>query len=215
MNKIKNKKIVIYMIALCVFGLVMIYSASYYSAGLKYDDSFYFVKKQLLGFVIGFILFCIASRFDYHKFYKLRWWIIGLSIILLGLVFVPGVGISSNGARRWVGVGSLTIQSSEVAKFGFVIFASCYMSKNYKKMKTFWGAVPVIAVGGIICLLILLEPNLSVTLCVGMVLLCMLFVGGIRWRHFLIILIPYTKKVNDLWLNCACIYHKDKVQCIA
>ena len=190
MNKIKNKKIVIYMIALCVFGLVMIYSASYYSAGLKYDDSFYFVKKQLLGFVIGFILFCIASRFDYHKFYKLRWWIVGLSIMLLGLVFVPGVGISSNGARRWVGVGALTIQSSEVAKFGFVIFASCYMSKNYKNMKTFWGVVPVIAVGGIICLLILLEPNLSVTLCVGMVLLCMLFVGGIRWKHFLIILIP-------------------------
>ena len=90
----------------------------------------------------------------------------------------------------WVGVGPLTIQSSEVAKFGFVIFASCYMSKNYAKMKTFWGLIPVIASGGIICLLILLEPNLSVTLCVGMVLICMLFVGGITWKHFLIIAIP-------------------------
>lgn len=190
MSGLKNKRIVIYMIILCLFGLVMIYSASYYSAQIRHGDSFYFVKKQLVGLIMGLILFIIACRFDYHKFFKMRWWIIGISILLLVLVFVPFVGISSNGARRWVGVGGLTIQSSEVAKFGFVIFASCYMSKNYNKMKTFWGLMPVIASGGIICLLILLEPNLSVTLCVGMVLLCMLFVGGITWKHFLIIAIP-------------------------
>ena len=123
MGKIKNKKIFIYMVALCLFGLVMIYSASYYSAGIKYGDSFYFVKKQFIGFLIGLVLFFVASRFDYHKFYKLRWWIIGVSILLLVLVFIPFIGISSNGARRWVGVGRLTIQSSEIAKFGFVIFA--------------------------------------------------------------------------------------------
>jgi len=178
------------MIVLCLFGLLMIYSASHYSALARYGDSFYFVKKQLVGFVIGSIIFTFACFFDYHKFYKIRWWVIGLSILLLILVFVPFIGISSNGARRWVGIGPISIQSSEIAKFGFVIFAASYMSKNYKKMKTFWGLMPVIASGGIICLLILLEPNLSVTLCVGMVLICMLFVGGIRWKHFLLIAIP-------------------------
>ncbi len=178
------------MLILCVIGFVMIYSASYYSAELKYGDKFYFVKKQLIGFVIGLVLFVVAKNFDYHKFYKFRWWIVGGSIALLALVFVPVIGISSNGARRWVGIGGLTIQSSEIAKFGFVVFASCYMSKNYKKMKTFWGVIPILAVGGVICLLILLEPNLSVTLCVGIVLVCMLFVGGISWKHFMIIAIP-------------------------
>ena len=168
----------------------MIYSASSYSANIKYGDSFYFVKKQLGGFLIGAIFFLVALNFDYHKFYKLRWWIIGISVLLLALVFVPGIGITSNGARRWVGVGGVTIQSSEIAKFGFVVFASCYMSKNFSKMKTFWGMMPVIISGGIICLLILLEPNLSVTLCVGMVLLCMLFVGGVTWKNFLVILVP-------------------------
>ena len=190
MTKIKNKKLILYMLVLCAFGLVMIYSASYYSANLKYGDSFYFVKKQFVGFLIGLIFFIIASKFDYHKFFKLRWWIISISLILLVLVFVPGIGISGNGARRWVNAMGMSIQSSEIAKFGFVIFASCYMSKNYKKMKTFLGMMPVLACGGIICLLILLEPNLSVTLCVGMVMLCMLFVGGVQWKHFLIILIP-------------------------
>ena len=188
--RLKNKRIVIYMLLLCVFGFLMIYSASYYSADIRYGDSFYFVKKQLGGFLIGLAIFIFACNFDYHKLYKLRWWIIGVSILLLLLVFVPGIGISANGARRWVGVAGITIQSSEIAKFGFVIFASCYMSKNFNRMKTFVGLLPVIASGGIICMLILLEPNLSVTLCVGMVLICMLFVGGIKAKHFLIILIP-------------------------
>lgn len=190
MIKIKNIKIVIYMLVLCLFGLLMIYSASHYSALSRYGDSFYFVKKQLFGFLIGFAIFIFACFFDYHKLYKIRWWIIGASILLLVLVFIPFIGISSNGARRWVGIGPISIQSSEIAKFGFVIFSASYMSKNYNKMKTFLGLMPVLLSGGIICLLILLEPNLSVTLCVGMVLICMLFVGGIRWKHFLIIAIP-------------------------
>ena len=111
-------------------------------------------------------------------------------MILLALVFVPFLGVTSNCARRWVGIGGFTIQSSEIAKFGFVIFASCYMSKNYEKMKTFKGILPVLLSGGCICLLILLEPNLSVTLCVGMVMIAMLFVGGIKLKHFMLIAIP-------------------------
>lgn len=190
MKKFKCKTIIILTLCLCIFGMLMIYSASYYGAEIRYGDSFYFVKKQLIGFVLGLALFFFALFFDYHKFYKLRWYIIGGSLLLLALVFVPGFGITSNGARRWIGLSGFTIQSSEIAKFGFVIFAACYLSKNYEKMKTFKGTFPILISGGLTCLLILLEPNLSVTLCVGIVMLAMLFVGGIRWKHFLIILIP-------------------------
>lgn len=178
------------MVLLCLFGLVMIYSASFYGAKVKYDDALYFVKKQAISFLIGLVLFVFLSKIDYHKYYKFRWTILIVSVILLALVFVPFLGVTSNGARRWVGIGGFTIQSSEIAKFGFVIFASCYMSKNYEKMKTFKGILPVLLSGGCICLLILLEPNLSVTLCVGMVMIAMLFVGGIQLKHFLLICIP-------------------------
>ena len=190
MKKFRGISIILIALGLCAFGMLMIYSASYYGAEIKYGDSFYFVKKQLIGFALGLALFFFALFFDYHKFYKLRWYILGGSLLALLLVFVPGFGITSNGARRWIGVGGFTIQSSEIAKFGFVIFASCYLSKNYDKMKTFKGTFPILLSGGLTCLLILLEPNLSVTLCVGMVMLAMLFVGGIRWKHFLLILIP-------------------------
>ncbi|MBQ7351660.1 MAG: putative lipid II flippase FtsW [Clostridia bacterium] len=190
----KSKKINILLVCLvlflCLFGMLMIYSASSYSSDVLFGDSFHFVKKQLFGFVLGVILFCITSKIDYHRYYRLRWWVISISVILLLLVFVPGIGISANGARRWIGFAGLNLQSSEVAKFGFVIFASSYLSKNYEKTKTFKGILPILVSGGIICLLVILEPNMSVTMCIGMVMVIMLIIGGMSWKHFVILGIP-------------------------
>ncbi|MBQ2863843.1 MAG: putative lipid II flippase FtsW [Clostridia bacterium] len=186
----KNWLLVSLVFLLITLGMVFIYSASSYSAAVRYNDSFYFVKKQLVGFLMGLVVMLFFINFNYHKFLKLKWAVVAVSLILLVLVFIPGLGKSNYGANRWITIGGFSLQSSEVAKFGFVIFSACYLSKNYQKTKTFWGVVPIMAVGGVICLLILLEPNLSVTLCVGMVMLIMLVVGGMRAKHFLIILIP-------------------------
>lgn len=192
MQKVKklNFLLVFLVIILCLFGMLMIYSASSYSSDVLYGDSFHFVKKQIFGFLLGVILMFITYNFDYHKYYKLRFYIIAISILLLVLVFVPGIGISANGARRWIGFGSINLQSSEVAKFGFVLFSACYLSKNYQKTKTFKGILPILAVGGILCVLIMLEPNMSVTMCLGLVMISMLIIGGMSWKHFLILAIP-------------------------
>ena len=192
MQKIKSRNVllVVLVMFLCLFGLVMIYSASSYSSEAQFDDSFHFVKKQVFGILLGIVFFIIASRFDYHRFYKLRYYILGLAVVLLVLVFVPGIGISANGARRWIGFGGFNLQSSEVAKFGFVIFASCYLSKNYQKTKTFKGILPILLSGGFICLLVIIEPNMSVTMCIGMVMIIMLFIGGMSFKHFLLLAIP-------------------------
>lgn len=186
----KNWVLISLVFLLIALGMLFIYSASSYSSGIKYDDSFYFVKKQLLGFAMGLVVMLFFTMFDYHKFVKLRWVVVGIYISLLLLVFIPGIGRSNYGANRWITIGGISLQSSEVAKFGFVIFSACYLSKNYKKMKTFLGTIPLIAVGGISCLLILLEPNLSVTLCLGTVMLIMLLIGGMQFKHFLFILVP-------------------------
>lgn len=175
---------------LCLFGMLMIYSASSYSSAVLFNDSFHFVKKQIFGFALGIVLMIATSLFDYHKYYKLRYWVLGISVVLLALVFVPGLGISANGARRWIGFGGINLQSSEVAKFGFVIFSACYLSKNYQKTKTFKGILPILLAGGIICLLVMLEPNMSVTMCIGLVMISMLTIGGISWKHFVMLAIP-------------------------
>lgn len=186
----KNWVLISLVFLLIGLGMLFIYSASSYSSLVRYDDSFYFVKKQLVGFLMGLAVMLFFVNFNYHKFEKLKWIVVAISIVLLLLVFIPGLGRSNYGANRWITIGGFSLQSSEVAKFGFVIFSACYLSKNYHKTKNFWGLVPIMAVGGVICLLILLEPNLSVTLCVGMVMLIMLVVGGMRAKHFLWILIP-------------------------
>ena len=179
-------------VALSLFGMLAVYSASNYTALTQYGDKWYFVKKQALGFIIGLPLMVLCGKLDLTKLKgkKIRVVCIVLPIVLLLLVFVPGVGRSNYGATRWIGIGPITIQPSEIAKYCFVIFTAGYMSEKTSTMRSFFGVMPVLIFGGIICLLILLEPNMSVTMCVALLMLSMLFLGGMKIKHFLVIFIP-------------------------
>lgn len=187
-----NISILLVTIFLSAFGIIAIYSASGYVAKTQYGDEWYFVKKQVIGFVLGLVAMFVCARMDYRKLQgkKIRWIALLVPILLLALVFVPGIGKTNYGATRWIGIGSFTIQPSELAKYGLVIFASAYMSENMGKLRTFVGVLPILLAGGAICVLILLEPNMSVTMCVGLLMLAMLFLGGMQIKHFLLLLIP-------------------------
>ena len=184
--------ILIITVILAGFGVVAIYSASGYVAKTQYGDEWYFVKKQLIGFVLGIgaMLFCGSLKYHVLAGKKLRWAALIIPIVLLILVFVPGLGKTNYGATRWIGIGGVTIQPSELAKYGFVIFASAYMADNMGRMRTFLGIFPVLLAGGAICLLIIIEPNMSVTMCVGLLMIAMLFLGGMKWKYFLMLCIP-------------------------
>lgn len=195
----RNKKyiqgdslILILTILLSGFGVVAIYSASSYVAETQYGNAWYFTTKQLIGFVIGLAAMLACGKFDYTKLKgkKVRYVALILPMVLLLLVFVPGIGKTNYGATRWIAIGGVTLQPSELAKYGFVIFASAYMSENMEKIRTFKGTIPVFLAGGAICVLIIIEPNMSVTMCVGMLMLVMLFLGGMKIKHFLLIFIP-------------------------
>lgn len=177
-------------VCLVAFGVLMVYSASCYNAEVNYGNKFYFMFKQLVGAAFGFAAMIGLTFIDYHLLYKLRYVILGISAVLLVLVFIPGVGIENYGAKRWINLPFFTLQASEVAKFGFIIFAASYMAKHHKKMTTFRGILPVVAVGLGICVLIILEPNMSITICVGLLMFLMLFMGGARIKHFFIIGVP-------------------------
>ena len=184
--------IILLTVLLSGFGVLMVYSASYYTAEIQYGDAFYFAKKQFLGFVLGLVGMFFATKFDYSRLQnkKIRYALVGVAIILLALVFVPGLGKTNYGATRWIGIGGVTIQPSEFAKYALVIFSAGYMSENIGKMRKFKGMFPVLLVGGVICGLIIVEPNMSVTMCVGMLMIAMLFLGGVKIKHFLVIAIP-------------------------
>ena len=183
-------KIILLVIGLAGFGCLMVYSASYYSAQYHYGNQYFFLFKQIMGVVLGIFAMIFFSLVDYHILKKYKNLIIIVAIVLLVLVFVPGLGVESYGAKRWISLLGISIQPSEIAKFALVIFIASYMSDNHDKVKTFKGLFPVLAVGGIICLLTMLEPSMSVTMCIAFVTLFMLIIGGMSKKHTLMFSIP-------------------------
>lgn len=178
------------MLVLLVLGCVFVYSASYYSAEITYSDKFFFLKKQLFGIAVGLVGFFAFSFIDYKLLAKVKWWLFGFSVILLGLVFVPGIGLTNYGATRWINLRFVTIQPSEIAKFAFIVLSADILSKSTEKVKSFKGILSILAIGAVYCILIILEPNMSITICMGLLVVTMLFLGGTRLKHFLILIVP-------------------------
>ena len=170
----------IILMLILVIGLVCMYSASYAYAFYWYDgDSYYFIKRQLAFAVLGVVAMLMISTIDYHVLHKFSWvlWIVSLALLVVAYI-MP----SSTGIHRWIripGIGQF--QPSEVAKFALIVLYAHLVSLNHKKMKTFTkGYLPFMAILGITCGLVFIEPHLSGTvliLCTGAVLM---IVGGIQ-----------------------------------
>ncbi len=182
--------VVFIVLGLSVFGCIMVYSASCYSASYHYGNDAFFLYKQIFGVVLGFALMIALSFFDYHKLKKLKWWLVLITIILLVLVFIPGIGVENYGAKRWVSIFGISIQPSEIAKFSLIIFSSAYLSENHDKIKTLKGLLPVIFVALCFCALVMLEPSMSVTMCLAFTTLFLLIIGGISKKHTIMFSIP-------------------------
>lgn len=177
-------------ISLLVFGIIMVYSASCYNAEKSYGNAFYYMHKQVFGVILGICAMIGCYLIDYHTIDKWRYPILAVSIVLLILVFIPGIGVENYGAKRWINFPFFTLQSSEIAKFGYIIFCAGYYSRYHHKINKFAYLLPILGVGGLICLLIMLEPNMSVTMCVALLMLTMMFIGGVKLKHFAYILLP-------------------------
>ena len=180
------------------WGVVCVYAASSYNAEVQYGDEFYFFKKQLIGFVLGTVALAGVSFIPYERLKKIGIPALVVSLVLLALVFIPGVGRSNYGATRWIGIGPITIQPSELAKLGFVLFAAGYFAKDPARMRTLRGCLPVLGAGLGICVLIILEPNMSVTMCVGAIMIGMLFLAGASKKALAAVCVPVLLAVPAL-----------------
>ena len=185
-----DKPLLIAVTALALFGVVAVYSASSYVAAEDYGSEFYFAVKQAEGVIIGLIAMTLTAGFDHEKYKKIALPLLIAGLIMLALVFVPGLSVEVYGAKRWIDLGLFTVQPSEMAKFCFVIYAAAYFSAKPERTESFFGILPVLFAGGATCLLIIVEPNMSITVCVGAVMLYMLFAAGVKKRHLLVITLP-------------------------
>ena len=175
-------------VALSLVGLLFIYSASSYSAGIQFGDSFHYVKTQAVALVLGVPLMIAIAFVDVGKIKKWAIVIYIVCLVLLSLVFVPVLGVESYGAKRWLNLGFFTIQPSEYAKFGMVILLAKVASE--KGANTLPKILLLFLIGGVVAVLLLLEPNMSITICVVMVTVIMIFVSGARLKHLVALVMP-------------------------
>lgn len=175
-------------IILVAFGLIMVLSASYYKAqgSSNYDyDGLGLFKKQLTGAALGLVGMGVFMLIDYRKLIKAKYFFLVASIILLIMVFIPGVGQEFYDASRWIRLGPLpSIQPAEIAKFALIIFAASTIYVNRKRMDTFrYGILPIVLVLLVYCLLLFLQPNYSSIILMCVLVFIMLFVGGAKGKH--------------------------------
>lgn len=172
--------------ALLVAGLVTLYAASFYNAQDFAADALAEVKGQMRGVVLGIAAMLLTSRIDYRFWQKKEpaLALIGLSTLLLALVAIPGVGQRLNGSRRWLKIGPLSFQPSELAKYAMVLFMARALSMPRRDItRLFTGLAPLFLVPGMFFFLILLQPNLSTAGSILIVAVVMVTIAGAKWSH--------------------------------
>ncbi|MCF6157581.1 MAG: putative lipid II flippase FtsW [wastewater metagenome] len=196
-------------VALLGFSLITVYSTDTNTFGTG-GNSYQYVK-HLLWIGIGILLMMIMAGIDYHYLQKFSIPILIVSSILLLLVLIPGVGTVTNGARRWIRLGSmLGIQPSELAKVGMIIFISGYIAKNPDRMsESVYGfAMPVIIVA-LISFLIVIEPDFGTATFIAVLSFIMLIVGGTRITFVLFMVIAAIPFIYKMVFEVS--YRKDRI----
>ena len=169
-------------------GLIMVLSASSpTSLAETGDDSYSYFRKQAVFAVVGVIAMLFISKIDYRfwkKFYKIAYWV---SIILLLMVLIPGIGVSSGGASRWIKILGVQFQPSELAKIGLIIFYASYLTDHKDELKGFYTGFikPFLYLVPVILILILIQDHLSATIIIVAVVGIMMLMAGSRLKYFL------------------------------
>lgn len=175
-------------LVLLVIGLIMLFSASYAYSYYYFDNSYHFITPQALFAILGLVFMGLISLFDYHHLHKFAFPLFFVTLGLLAAVKVlAGTSIAPilNGANRWLYIGPINFQPSEVAKFTLVLIFAHLISINYHKMGTFrYGVLPYLIILLMIAGLILVENHVSATLIVLAIAAVMLFIGGVKLRWF-------------------------------
>ena len=174
---------------LLAFGALMVYSASIALADSpKYGTSYmFFFKRHLISAAIAVVAGALAYRVPLRIWYRVTPWLAVAAFLLLILVLIPGIGHSVNGARRWVGVGPLSIQVTEVVKLAALLGAAWFTVRRQEYMHSFTkGFAPMALVMALVAFLTNLQPDLGATVVIVCIALGVLFLGGLNLRIFLV-----------------------------
>jgi cell division protein FtsW len=189
-------------VTLTCFGVVMVFSSSCIMAGEKYGDAFFFLKKQAQFALIGGLLMTLTMYIDYEFWRKMAIPLLIIGICLLGLLFVPGMGVKAGGAARWLRLPGVTVQPVELVKLGLVLYLASSMTRKKEKISSFtFGFLPYMLVLGAILGLLLMQPDLGSSMIISGVAVVMLLLAGVRWRYIVPLVLAALPVIYFLIMN--------------
>ena len=168
---------------LVIFGVIMVFSASYYYAISKEGTPYYYLIRDIIWAVVGTAAMMFMAVVDYHKTQKMAIPVLGVVIVLLLLVFTP-LGVTINNATRWIGVGGATIMPGELAKPACILFVAAWLSHPRHSIRSFVrGVLPPLLVAGVAGVLIAMQPSTTTAATLIIIVFGMMFIAGMSWAY--------------------------------
>ena len=169
---------------LLLLGLLMVLNTTYFLGIEKKGDAFHFFKLHLAHIVAGFVILILLSQFSLAGLRRIVMPLFIVSLVMLVLLYVPGLGLMKGGARRWLKLGPVVAEPSELVKFALVFFLARFLSKRQDRIREFThGPLAVFLIVGPITLMILKQPDFGSTVMIALILFAMLWAAGARWQH--------------------------------
>lgn len=169
-----------FVLVLVTIGLVMLFSASYAYSYEYYGNSMRFITRQALFAVVGIIAMFAFSKIDYHFWRKTSWLIFGVTLLMLFVLLILPPMVKGMDVKRWIVIGPINFQPSEIAKFAIIVIFSTLISANYKQMTNFKFVIVLLAILGVTCGLVVAEPHLSATVLIFSIGVVLMIIGGIK-----------------------------------
>lgn len=180
--------LLIIILTLLAFGLIMLFSASFAIAYYETGDSYRYIRQQAVYAGLGVVAMFALSFVHYKNFYRFAWIVFGVSTILLFVVLIDTFALSQGVAQRWISIGPVSFQPSELSKFAIVVIIARITTVNDRRIKSIkHSVVPCFAVTFLTSGLILAESHLSATIIVTLLAFIIMFIGGIQFRWFAIL----------------------------
>lgn len=209
-----DKSLITAMLVLIVFGLVMLFSASSVVSYARYGTTAHFFIRQLFSVLIGLAAFWVVARIDYRLWKKLAIFFLFFSILLLVLVFIPGLRAEYGTARSWINIFGFSFQPSELVKLSFLIYLATWLEAKKDSLHNLAsGILPFLIILGVISALMIAQPDLGTLFIIAFTSMIVFFAGGGKISHIILAMV-FAGLVLALMLMLKSDYQSDRLKCL-
>jgi cell division protein FtsW len=209
-----DKSLIVATMVLLISGLILLFSASSVVSYARFGNTYYYFLNQLSAIAIGLAAFFIASKIDYRVWRKYAFLFLIFSVVLLTLVFIPGIRSEYGTARSWINLFGHSFQPAELVKLSFLIYLATWMEAKKGDLGSFAnGIVPFLFILGIISGLMILQPDLGTLFIIAFTSMLVFFVGGGKVKHIFLVVV-LAGLLLFLTLSIKSSYQSDRFKCL-